>query len=130
MGTVTRRRVKPRGLLEWQIQRNICELLSLYCVKFRFLYFSIPNEGVGVKGKPGTPSLQKLLDMGMLPGAADLCIVHDGKAYFIEVKRPGEKQSDKQKVFAGNCRLVGSEYAVVHSAKGAYGWLRKWGVIS
>ena len=73
---------------ESTIQQQICEYLSIKGV----FYFSIPNEHYNISHGQRT-TLKK---MGLLPGMPDLCILHGGRVFFIEVKAPGEYPTPKQ----------------------------------
>lgn len=73
--------------------------------------------------------INELKKMGMLPGCSDLCIVYNGKAYFLEVKTDKGKQSDAQILFMDNVLRAGCEYAVVRSVGDVEWVLKKWGVI-
>jgi len=76
--------MKPETLLQIQI----VEYLSLIAQKNDFIFFSIPNEGAmtGAGGKLPFALMTTLKKMGMLPGVPDLCIIKNGRAYFMEVK--------------------------------------------
>ena len=65
--------------LEHQIQVAICQYLDVRKV----LYFAIPNGG-----KRNINTAAKLKREGVKPGVPDICIIHEGQAFFLEVKRP------------------------------------------
>lgn len=49
-----------------------------------------------------------------LRGVADIIVIADGgKAVFLEIKRPGGKQSEDQIIFEERCTQVGATYAVI-----------------
>ena len=48
-------------------------------------------------------------------GIADIIVVHVGRPYFLEVKRPGMYQSPEQKDFQAHAEEAGALYAVVRS---------------
>ena len=52
-------------------------------------------------------------------GHSDLVIYKDGRAMFLEVKRPGGKLSDAQTRFMEACLRYGMEYHVVRSVQDA-----------
>jgi hypothetical protein len=87
--------MKPETLLQIQI----VEYLSLIAQKNDFIFFSIPNEGAMTagKGKVDYALMTTLKKMGMLPGVPDLCIIKNGKIYFIEVKTINGFLSQPQK---------------------------------
>jgi hypothetical protein len=49
------------------------------------------------------------------PGSPDIIVVHVGRPYFLEVKRPGTYQSADQKEFQESSEKAGAYYAVVRS---------------
>jgi len=78
-----------------------------YCLKHhrpRSLIFSVPNEGKS-----------QLFRAGMKPGASDLIVIHNGNPHFVEVKKPGGKQSAKQKQFEEHAKECGVPYHLVYS---------------
>jgi hypothetical protein len=52
---------------------------------------------------------------GLLPGAPDLIVLGKGRVWFLEVKRPGGKQSNNQVMVQRLIEERGFEYHVVHS---------------
>jgi hypothetical protein len=48
-------------------------------------------------------------------GIADIIVVHVGRPYFLEVKRPGAYQSADQKAFQESVERAGATYSVVRS---------------
>jgi hypothetical protein len=48
-------------------------------------------------------------------GVPDIIVVHVGRPYFLEVKRPGYHQSPEQKAFQQRAEAAGALYAVVRS---------------
>ena len=51
--------------------------------------------------------------MGSYPGLPDRIAIKNGRVLFIEVKRPGGKQSDHQREFQHNIWLQGGQYILV-----------------
>ena len=64
---------------EHQIQKAICHYLDVRNV----MYFAIPNGG-----KRNLITAKKLKAEGVKAGVPDICIIHEGQAFFLEVKRP------------------------------------------
>uniref|UniRef100_A0A6H1ZA54 Putative VRR-NUC domain-containing protein n=1 Tax=viral metagenome TaxID=1070528 RepID=A0A6H1ZA54_9ZZZZ len=58
-----------------------------------------------------------LQGLGSARGLADLTILKDGKVYWVEVKRPGGKQSDYQKLFQQHIEDEGGIYIVATSVQ-------------
>jgi hypothetical protein len=97
---------------EHKVQVAICQYLDLRGV----LYFAIPNGG-----KRNLITAKKLKAEGAKAGIPDLCIIHDGMAYFLEVKKPATVGSRKgalsitQKAMIERIKEAGGEVAVVYS---------------
>ena len=95
---------------ESRIQQEIVQFFrNNYCLKHhipRSMILHIPNEG---------KNNGRLVPLGLLPGAADLLIINQGRAIFVEVKDATGKQSPKQKEFEDYCRELGLYYEVVRS---------------
>ena len=98
--------------LEHLVQKAICQYLDLRGV----LYFSVPNGGQRNKIVAA-----KLKAEGAKAGIPDLCIIHDGMAFFLEVKRPKSlggakgRLSPVQKEMIGKIEEAGGEVKVVYS---------------
>lgn len=50
-----------------------------------------------------------------MKGIPDICMISQGKYIGLEVKRPGEKQSEGQIEFQRRCEAAGGAYHVVTS---------------
>ena len=116
---------------EADIQRRIVDFLSTICNKYSFMFFSVPNEALG-RGKDRRSNairMNMLKSLGLVPGAADIVIVRKGRAFFVEVKGPGGRQTENQKNFELWCRRCGAPYAVVHSLTELTRTFSRWGVM-
>jgi len=97
---------------EHQVQKAICQYLDMRGV----MYFAIPNGG-----KRNLIVAKKLKAEGVKAGVPDICIIHDGMTYFLEVKRPKTDTIDKgrlsltQKAMIERIKEAGAEVAVVYS---------------
>ena len=117
--------------LESAIQIQLVEYLSLVAPQRGFLVFAVPNEGMGkAQSGAGMGRMMKLRRMGLRSGVADLVIVKDGRAYFLEMKRRLGKQSVNQLDFEADAIRAGAEYAVSHSFDEAVKILKGWGIIA
>lgn len=116
--------MKPETLLQIQI----VEYLSLIAQKNDFIFFSIPNEGAMTagKGKVDYALMTTLKKMGMLPGVPDLCIIKNGRAYFMEVKTSKGKLSKVQDIVTDNILKKGSLINVVRSVEDVQITLKHW----
>lgn len=91
---------------EEQIQRQLLGWLKAVCP--RAIVFAVPN---GEHRNKITAA--KLKGQGVLPGAPDLVIAHDGVIAFVEVKRPKGRQSPAQIAFQDKCSEQRLPYGVV-----------------
>ena len=89
---------------ESELQAAVCVYLRHALPKEAF-FFAAVNEG---KRSPATGA--RLKKQGLLPGVADLVIVHEGMALFIELKTKRGRQSPEQIEFAKRCIECGSPY--------------------
>jgi hypothetical protein len=115
------------ALKESDIQIQIADWLRLYESARDFIFMSCPNEG---KDRGNVARLMKLLRMGLRPGASDIIIFWQGRAYCLEIKTEDGVQSDDQKAFEADCARVGVPYAVARSFDEAREILRIWQIIA
>jgi hypothetical protein len=117
--------------LESAIQTSLVEYLHLMAQSRGFLFFAVPNEGMGkAQSGAGMGRMMRLRRMGLRSGVADLVIVKDGRAYFLEMKRRLGKQSANQLEFEADAIRAGAEYAVAHSFDEALKILKNWEVLA
>lgn len=107
---MTLTRQEARALLvpqtEEHIQRQLLGWLKAVCPNA--IVFAVPN---GEHRNKVTAA--KLKGQGVLPGAPDLVIAHDGVIAFVEVKRPKGRQSPAQIAFQDRCSEQRLPYGVV-----------------
>lgn len=72
----------------------------------------------------------KLKAMGLKPGVPDVLIIHQGRAYWIELKAEGGRLNDKQKALHPLLSEVGCCVAVCRSLEDVEESLREWGIPS
>ncbi|HEV2630572.1 MAG TPA: hypothetical protein VGV41_18265 [Pseudolabrys sp.] len=92
---------------ETEIQASICDYLAYK----RHFFFRSNNIPVFDKARGAFRALPKHTPRGV----ADIIVVHIGKPYFLEVKRPGTYQRPEQKEFQKAAEAAGALYAVVRS---------------
>lgn len=121
---------------ETTLQINIVEALSIYAARYKFIFFSVPNEGAfkafgldKINKAIFYALLTLLKKMGLLPGVSDLIILHRGRAYCVEVKTQTGKQSEAQRLFQARCDETGIPYSVVRSVEEAIEKLKEWRII-
>jgi hypothetical protein len=118
------------ALKESDIQIQVADWLRLFEASCGFIFFAVPNEGMGeAKTGAGLGRMARLKRMGLRSGVADIVLVKAGRAYFLEMKAPGGKWSDKQQLFAGDCFLVDAHYAIAYSFEEAQKIIREWRII-
>ena len=123
-------------MTESQIQQNIITYLSLIASQYKFVFFSVPNEGIMsilIAFKVPKVTCFKIIShfkkMGLLPGTSDIVIVHKGLAYCLEVKTDTGTQSKNQILFMRNILSAGGKYEIVHSVKDVQLVLEMWGIM-
>jgi hypothetical protein len=100
-----RRREQP----ERQVQRAVLDRLA-WCAPAGVTWFHIPNGGYR---KPVEAAIMS--GLGVVAGMPDLCILHNGRAFFLELKADGGRLSPIQKECHERLRQAG---AVVMTADG------------
>ncbi len=105
---------------EAALQKRIVQFLLMNDA----FYFSIPNES-----KRSVVMGAHMKQMGLIPGAADLGVVVDGKIHFLEVKAPDGVQSASQRDFQARCVLNKVPYAIVFNLTDALKVLSDWRAI-
>jgi len=109
---------------EHKVQVAICQYLEMRGV----VYFAIPNGG-----NRNIVTAKKLKAEGVQPGVPDLCVIHDGQPYFLEVKKPKTttrkgQLSITQKAMIERLEGAGAEVAVVYSVADVIEACADWGI--
>lgn len=76
-----------------------CWIWAWNTYRAEILIFAVPNE---ITSHPG-----------LVPGCADLVLVHRGRAHFIELKGIGGRVSAAQRAFEEHALSVGATYRVI-----------------
>ena len=97
-----------KKILEKDIQLAICDYLALKGYKL----FWRQNTTPVFEQKSG---FYRPMPKYSMKGVADIIIIKDGKAIFIEVKRKGNKLSEAQEEFKAKCEMVGARYITAYS---------------
>jgi hypothetical protein len=85
----------------------------------------VPNEDATGSAAYGQAKVRD----GLLPGCPDLLIVHQGRAYWIEMKAPDGSPSDSQMQAHRRLRAAGTPVEVAYGVEDALEALRGWGLI-
>ena len=123
-------------MTESKIQQNICQYLSMISNRYKFVFFSVPNESLmmvlkmfKVPDKSCYAIVAFFKKMGLLPGTSDIVLVWHGMTYCMEVKTPTGTQSQEQILFMNNILKAGGKYEIVRGASDVQEVLRKWGIV-
>ena len=121
---------------ETTLQILIVETLSILAARHKFVFFSVPNEAyqLGMAAKAATTRdharMMTLKKMGLTPGVSDLIVLHNGRAFCLEVKTGTGRQSAEQVTFQTAVERIGVPYQVVRSVDEAIETLITWEVIA
>lgn len=108
---------------ESPIQKSIVNFLQA-ALPENALFYAIPNEG---RRSPQQAGLAKA--MGLRAGMPDLGLVHEGRAFFLEVKDPKRgRLSKSQSETIPQLRAAGAGVAIVTSPEEVEHQLRAWGI--
>lgn len=113
------RRANP----ESQLQKAVVQHLRLSGSP-GVLVLKITNEGRRSAWLGAEFKLQ-----GLRPGAADLCICHKGRTFFLEIKAKGQKPEPEQVAFGADALLAGCDYQWADNINQALTILHGWRVI-
>lgn len=94
---------------ENDIQNTICEYLKL-----KNHFFWRQNTSPTMQFGNGSATFRRMGKYA-LKGVPDIFVVHNGKVYLIEVKRPKGKLSEHQLEFQRRCAEENVPYYVVYS---------------
>lgn len=109
---------------EYGLHTFVVDALRLYAAP-GVIYFHPANEG------PRSPRYAaKLKRMGVLAGVADLVIVVEGKACFLELKSAKGKLSPAQKAFRQASASASAPYAIASTPEQACNVLLEWGALA
>ena len=86
----------PRRLLEYKLQGSVMEYFRLR-LRRGVMGFAIPNELPKIEGR-----LSRFLRTGMKAGVADILLIIDGKAHFLEMKAKGGIQPRRRRALRWN----------------------------
>jgi hypothetical protein len=115
------------SLKESQIQKAITDLLAAEHIHFLRLNTGggLDSRGVPVRSHSGGKGVADIL--AILPSADDSRLK---RILWIEVKRPGNKQSFEQTCFQQHVEELGEYYLLAYSLDDVLSWLRKYEAVS
>lgn len=106
--------------------------LQIYLIRYlkevcpdECVFFHVPN---GERRDKSTAS--KLKMMGVVAGIPDICLIHNGKTYFLELKTTTGKLSKNQEIVINKLKKAGVETRVVMNLEQVKGCLLEWNIIS
>lgn len=103
--------MKKQKVLEKDIQNGICEYLDILMKQNKLMFWRQNTVPVFDRSRNSFRRQPKY----SLNGVSDIIVVVYGKVIFIEVKRPGGKQSPAQKEFEKLCFENNATYFVATS---------------
>ncbi len=116
-------RLVARRRPEDQIQRSIVQ--HLRCRGARgAVWWHVPNGGARQKTEAAI-----LKGLGVRAGVADLCILHDGRFYALELKAPGNRSTEAQIKFRDDVNAAGGFAAEAAGVDAAIRCLEAWGLL-
>jgi len=115
--------VRPRRLVEAQLQAAVVAHLRLRA-KPDVSWLHVPN---GERRDKITGA--KLKRMGVLAGAADLLLWHQGNSFALELKAAGGRLSESQLEFMTRFADAGGHVAVAEGIDRAIACLEAWGLL-
>lgn len=116
-----KKRVKVIGVSEEQIQIAVIQHLKLRGNP-RAYWFHVPNGG-----SRNVIEASKLKAMGVRAGVADIVVVIDGRAHFLELKSRKGRPSKDQLIARDLVELAGGVYEIAHGLDEALATLTRWG---
>lgn len=125
LGTAGRRAAKPKSMIlsEGEAHSGIIEYLEIALPAAAVFHHS-PNEG-----KRGRRAQRDIKALGTRAGWPDIEIVHEGRIYFLEVKRVGEKPTEVQEEVHTKLRAAGAGVEVCYSIDDVRRILEGWGFV-
>jgi hypothetical protein len=121
---------------EEQLHRAVAQYLAFTSLQGGFWFAHVPNGGARTKAEGGI-----LKSMGVRAGVPDLLVIHQGRAFWLEVKAPPKvlssgrvsqakpRTSPEQVETIRALQLAGCEVAVVRSLIEVQALLKMWGIV-
>ena len=108
---------------EQTIQRSVVE--HLRCRGARgAVWWHVPNGGARRKTEAAI-----LKGLGVRAGVADICAVHDGRFYALELKSPSGRSTAAQTAFRDEINAAGGFASEAVGLDAAIRYLKSWGLL-
>jgi hypothetical protein len=108
---------------EQAVQRAVCHHLRQRGAR-GLLWFHVPNGG---QRKPVEAAI--FSGLGVRPGVADLILLHDGRAFALELKAERGRPTAAQMNFISEFRAAGGEASIANGLDEAMRLLEAWGLL-
>ena len=112
-----------RATSEQVIQRAVCQHLRQRSAS-GVVWFHVPNGG---RRNPVEAAI--FAGLGVRPGVADLILLHDGRAFALELKTDGGRPTAAQMQFISEFRAAGGEASIANGLDQALHALEAWGLL-
>jgi hypothetical protein len=113
------RRANP----EQHLQRTVCEHLRQRGAR-GLVFWHTPNGG-----RRGRVEAAIFSGLGIRPGVSDLILLHDGRAYALELKTEQGRATAAQANFISDFRAAGGEGTIAAGLDQALHTLETWGLL-
>jgi len=124
LGTSSRRETShSRATSEQAVQRAICQHLHQRGAR-ALLWFHVPNGG---RRNPVEAAI--FSGLGVRPGVSDLILLHDGRAFALELKAERGRPTAAQMRFISEFRAAGGEASIAAGLDQALRTLETWGLL-
>ena len=108
---------------EQSVQRTVCEHLCRRGA-LGLVWFHVPNGG---RRQPVEAAI--FSGLGLRPGVSDLILLHDGRAFALELKTERGRPTASQMQFISEFRAAGGEASIASGLDQALRTLETWGLL-
>ena len=105
------------------IQKAVCDHLRLRAYP-GVVWFHVPNGG-----RRNAREAARLKGQGVIPGVADIILLHDGNFYALELKALKGRPTESQLVFRDAVNKAGGYSSIAWGLTNALASLETWGLI-
>ena len=108
---------------EQAIHRAVCQHLRQRGPS-GLVWFHVPNGG-----RRSSVEAAIFAGLGVRPGVSDLILLHDGRAFALELKAERGRPSSAQMQFISEFRAAGGEASIANGLDQALRTLETWGLL-